>query len=109
MRTTLPQRRPNITRAVEWDGHAFTVTIGLDPATWQPVEVFADTAKGGQMAATLADACVLVSIALQHGIGVEALGKSLGRVPDIWRGEGAEKPASPVGAVLEALRAEVRE
>ncbi len=108
MRTVLPHRRSNITRAVEWDGHAFTVTIGLDPATWQPVEVFADTAKGGQMAATLADACVVISIALQHGIGVEALGKSLGRVP-AWNGGDNTAPASPVGAIVEAILAEVRE
>lgn len=109
MRTALPHRRSNITRAVEWNGHSFTVTIGLDPVTWQPAEVFADTAKGGDMAAALADACILISIALQHGIGVEAMSKSLGRIPVIWGGEGSDAPASPVGAVLEALRAEVRE
>jgi hypothetical protein len=28
MRPALPHRRPNVTRAVEWNGHAFTVTIG---------------------------------------------------------------------------------
>lgn len=107
MRTPLPHRRPNITRAAEWDGHAFTVTIGIDPATGQPAEVFADTQRGGQMQATLADACVLISIALQHGIGVEALSKSLGRVPVLWGPEGQDAPASPVGAILEAVRAEV--
>ena len=106
-RTVLPQRRSNITRAVEWNGHAFTVTIGLDPATWQPAEVFADTAKGGDMAAALADACVILSIALQHGIAPADLAKSLGRVP-AWPGNGETQPASPVGAIVEAILAEVR-
>lgn len=107
-RSTLPQRRSNITRAVEWNGHAFTVTIGLDPDTWQPAEVFADTAKGGDMAAALADACVILSIALQYGIAPADLAKSLGRVPVLWAGEGVDGPASPVGAIVEAIQAEVR-
>jgi hypothetical protein len=107
-RATLPHCRPNITRAVHWDGHDFSVTIGFDPHSVQPAEVFADTAKGGQMAATLADACVLVSIALQHGIQPAELAKSLGRTPILWGEEGATQPASPVGAIIEAILAEVR-
>jgi hypothetical protein len=107
-RATLPHRRPNITRSTEWDNHTFTVTIGFDLETGQPLEVFADTQRGGQMQSTLADACVIISIALQHGIGVDALGKSLGRVPVLWGDEGQDAPASPVGAIVEALQAEVR-
>jgi hypothetical protein len=106
MRKTLPNRRPNLTRAVQWDGHDFTVTIGIDPATGAPAEVFADTRKGGQMQATLADACVLISLALQHGIAPADLAKSLGRVP-AWNGNDNTAPASPVGAVVEALLGEV--
>ena len=107
-RATLPNRRPNITRAVQWDGHEFSVTIGFDPATAHPSEVFADTAKGGQMQCTIADACVLISIALQHGITPAELAKSLGRVPVFTGEEGATGPASPVGAVVEAIMAEAR-
>jgi hypothetical protein len=106
MRKTLPNRRPNLTRAVQWDGHDFTVTIGIDPATGAPAEVFADTRKGGQMQATLADACVMISLALQHGIAPADLAKSLGRVPVLWGPEGRDAPASPVGAVVEALLGE---
>ena len=108
-RATLPGRRPNVTRAAEWNGHAFTVTIGLDPATGAPAEVFADTARGGDMAPTLADACVIVSLALQHGIAPDALAKSLARVPVLWAEEGVTAPASPVGAIVDAILAEVRE
>lgn len=102
-RATLPARRPNATIAAEWQGHPFTVTIGFDPATAAPAEVFADTAKGGQMQATLADACVLVSIALQHGIPVAALAKSLSRVPDLVTGNGALLPGSPIGTILDLI------
>ena len=96
-RATLPHRRPNITRAVQWDGHEFSVTIGLDPVTARPAEVFADTAKGGQMQATIADACVVISIALQHGVTAADLAKSLGRVPVLWGDEAQRSPPVRLG------------
>lgn len=102
-RAVLPSRRPNVSLDLEWQGHALTVTVGFCPATAAPMEVFADTSKGGQMQAALADACVLVSIALQHGIAAEALAKSLSRVPDLMAGGGAELPGSPIGAVVRAV------
>lgn len=107
-RRTLPTRRPNRTIETEWNGHFFSLTVGFDPATGSVLEVFADTAKGGDMAAALADACVILSIALQHGIAPADLAKSLGRTPVLWGDEGATQPASPVGAIVEAILAEVR-
>ena len=98
-RTQLPNRRPSLTVETEWQGHPITVTVGYDQ-TGEPKEVFANAAKGGQMQGTLADACVIISIALQHGITPDALGKSLGRVPDLLRGADATDHASPLGAVL---------
>ena len=97
-RATLPNRRPNATMTAVWNGHPITITVGLDPDTGQPVEVFADSVKGGQMADTLRDACVWASILLQHGCG--DLGKSLGRVPDYT---GAESSASPLGVIAECV------
>lgn len=102
-RTQLPARRPSQTIATEWQGHPFSVTVGFDPATCQPREVFADTAKGGQMQATIADACVLVSIALQHGVTPAALAKSLSRVPDLIAGGDADLPGSPIGVIVGVL------
>ena len=102
MRQTLPTRRPNLTIEAAWNGHPITVTVGYD-LTGLPREVFANTSRGGDMAATLADACVLISIALQHGIPHEALAKSLSRMPDMMAGKGAHIPASPVGAILEIV------
>lgn len=105
-RATLPTRRPNATASTEWSGHAFTVTIGFDPVTGAPLEVFADRPKVDGMAATLSDACVVISIALQHGITARDLSKSLGRVP-AFTGPDATLPASPVGAIVEAIMKEV--
>ena len=102
-RAHLPNRRPSDTIATEWDGHPFTVTLGFDPESLAVREVFADTAKGGQMQSTLADACVLISIALQHGITPAALAKSISRCPDLLRGDGAELPASPIGTILDMI------
>ena len=107
-RTTLPHRRPNVTVSVNWQGRLLEVTVGLDPATAQPAEVFASTEKGGDMHNALADACVLISIALQHGITPAELAKSLGRVPVFTGDEDATGPASPIGAIVEAIIAEVR-
>lgn len=102
-RANLPPRRSNVTRAVHWEGHEFTVTIGLDPVTWQPAEVFADTAKGGQMHVTIADACVWASIAMQHGVTPAELAKSLGEVPVLGAPKGTTGPASPLGAIVAAI------
>ena len=105
-RTPLPTRRPNLTIDADWNGHPVSVTVGLDPATGQPAEVFADTARGGDMQASIADACVLISLALQHGIAPADLAKSLGRVPAWVNGVETDAPASPVGCIV-AVVAEV--
>ncbi|MFA9231845.1 MAG: ribonucleotide reductase [Microgenomates group bacterium] len=99
-RKTLPNRRPSITVEAEWSGHPFTVTVGYDPETGKASEVFADTAKGGQMQETIRDACVLASKLLQHGEEPADLPKSLGRVPDYT---GAEDYASPIGKIAEIV------
>jgi len=105
-RNHLPQRRPSLTHATTWDGHEITVTIGLY-LDGTPGEVFADVAKGA-LRATLADACTVISIALQHGISPGDLAKSIGKVPVMEWTDGAmvevERPASPIGAVLDVLR-----
>ena len=101
-RRALPNRRPNAIHDATWSGHAFTVCVGFDDCG-KAKEVFADHAKG-DMAATLADACIVISIALQHGLTPEALGKSLGSVP-IWvNGEHVDAPASPIGTIIAEIR-----
>jgi len=99
-RKTLPNCRPNLTIETEWQGHSIAVTVGFDPATATILEVFADTASGGQMQAALRDGCIVASIAMQHGASPAALAKSMSRVADYT---GAEGPASPMGAIMEIV------
>ena len=101
-RRPLPTRRPNLSAAADWQGHAFTVTVGFDDQG-RPGEVFCNHAKG-DMAATLADACVLISIALQWGVSVDDLAKSLGSVPTWVNGALSPAPASPIGTIIAEIR-----
>ena len=102
-RRVLPQRRPVETVEIFWAGHAIAVSVGFDPAAVTVAEVFADTGRGGGMQATVADACVLISLALQHGCAPAALGRSLGREPAWINGVAGSAPASPVGAIAEVV------
>ena len=89
--------------ATSHGGQAFTVCVGYDGAG-RPLEVFADGHKtGSAMAAFIDDACIVISIALQHGIPAEVLQRSLSTVPVWENGVKGEGPASPVGAILAAL------
>lgn len=102
-RAVLPQRRPNMTRDLVHGDFAFTLTIGFDLAG-RPREVFADGQRiGSNVAHVIADACVVISLALQHGCAPRDLPKSMGRVPDVMRGGGACLPASVLGAIAEAI------
>lgn len=98
-RVALPHRRPLLTTATDWNGHPLKVSVGFD-LNGDAKEVFCDTAHGGQMQHTVSDACVLISIALQHGVTPAELAKSLGRVPAWIGGEETTAPASPVGTIL---------
>ena len=102
-RTPLPNRRPSVNVTTTWQGHAFTVTVGFGPDD-KPREVFADNAKGA-MQATISDACVWASIAMQHGATPQDLSKSLGRIPAWINGTEGEGPASPIGAIAAAIEA----
>ncbi len=59
----------------------------------------------------LADAAVVISVALQHGIPAQSLAKSIGRLPpgpvtpaELDQGQPGRLPASPIGAALDLLR-----
>lgn len=98
-REPLPTRRRSETLTIYWQGHLITITAGrYDDGRLG--ETFADVERGGHMQATLSDACVLISIALQHGHTLATLSKSLAFVVDHTE---TEQPASPIGAILTAL------
>ncbi len=106
----LPNRRPAHTGTLQVDGQVFTATIGLDERG-RPLELFLTAGKEGSMLnALLADAAVVISIALQHGVSGEALARSVGRLPagpvapaDLESPRPERVPASPICAALDLV------
>ena len=92
-RHRLPNRRLNETVDMLFDGQRFHVTIGFAP-DGRPREVYCHGAKvGSSMDLLLDDACVALSLLLQHGIEPRGLTHSMGRL-----GDGAA--ASIIGALV---------
>ena len=110
-RTRLANRRPVITETLLVGGQSIQASVGFDPATGQPHELFLSAGKtGSALDALLADAAVAISVALQHGIPAAALAKSIGRLPcgvvppGGLDGASAEtSPASAIGAALDLV------
>ena len=93
-RARLPDRRAAETVAIEHAGTRFTVTVGFYP-DGRPGEVFTHGTKAGSnLDAILADACVVVSCLIQHGVDPRQLAESVGRL-------GNDQPASIIGAVID--------
>ncbi len=82
------------------DGQSFEATVGF--------VLFLTAGKEGSLLnAMLADAAVVISIALQHGIPAAVHAKSIGRLPagpvtpaDPEGPRPGQVPASPIGAAL---------
>lgn len=101
MRTRLPDRRPCERIDLDYDGRRYHLDFGLEPGSGRVLEVFiaAPSGQSGSRADQLAaDAATLISIALQHGVPVETMRRSIARV------EG--RAATIIGASLDALAAE---
>lgn len=97
IRLRLPDRRPAETAEAVIDGRRFTVTIGFYP-DGRPGEVFADGARiGSDLDALLDDACVALSLLLQHGVDPLRLADSMGRAGD------SRRPASLIGVMADLL------
>jgi len=97
-RLRLPNRRAAENIELEHLGMRFTVTIGFYP-DGKPGEVFVHGTKtGSTLDALLADACVLVSLLMQHGIDAKAVATSMGRL-------GNAQAASVIGAVVDLAAA----
>ena len=116
-RQRLPNRRPSHTETLEVGGQVFTATVGFDPADDAPRELFLTAGKEGSLLnALLADAAVVISVALQSGIPAAALAKSVARLPagpvtpaDLEDARPGRVPASPIGAALDLLLSFERE
>jgi hypothetical protein len=97
-RTRLPARRAAETIQLEHDGTRFMVTIGFYP-DGRPGEVFTHGARSGSsLDVLLADACVVVSCLIQHGVKPRDITGSMGRL-------GNAEPASVIGAVVDLVAA----
>jgi hypothetical protein len=93
-RQRLPDRRHAETVELEHNGSRFTVTIGFYP-DGRPGEVFTHGIRSGSnLDALLADACVVVSCLIQHGVEPGDIAGSMGRL-------GNAEPASIIGAVID--------
>lgn len=95
-RTRLPNRRENETVDLVFGGQRYHVTIGF-ALDGQPREVFCHGGKvGSGMDLILDDACVALSLLLQHGVEPRGLAHSMGRL-----GDGAA--ASIIGALVDLV------
>ncbi len=109
-RQRLPNRRECHTETLAVDGLSFEATFGFDESS-RPREVFMAAGKeGSRLNAMLADAAVVISVALQHGVPGEALARSVGRQPagpvapaELDHAPGQKVPASPIGAALDLV------
>ena len=99
-RKRLPNRREIVTTEIEAGGIRAHASIGFGPDR-RPAEIFLRP-KSGRVGSDVDflvdDVAIVISVALQHGITPEVLGRSLGYHP------GGE-PASVIGAAI-ALIAE---
>ena len=96
-RARLPHRRESETIDLFFAGRGFAVTIGFYP-DGRLGEVFSSGVKvGSDLDAILADACVAISLLLQHGVTPAALARSMGRAGD------GITPASVIGALSDCL------
>ncbi len=67
-RQCLPNRRPSHTETLEVGSQTFTGTVGFDPETGRPCELFLNAGKEGSLiGAMLADAAVAISVARHIG------------------------------------------
>lgn len=95
-RHSLPNRRASVTFSLPWQGVVHEVSLGLfDDGT--PAEVFiSGTKSGSDIQAVSRDAAILLSLALQHGVALDVIRRSVTRGED-------EKPQSILGAVVDAF------
>ena len=103
-RHELPKRRLTETRKIMTaDGHTIYLSVGYDPKEdGRPREVFysAGFKSGSQLEFQIQDACVLISLLLQHGHRPEDIKKSLARVE---RHEGDVAYGSVIGLIADEI------
>jgi hypothetical protein len=95
-RARLPQRRASLSWDLECNGQHYTATVSRF-RDGVPAEIFLTNGKVGSDAdAACRDCAVLASLALQHGVPIDTLRKSLLR-------DGRGNPSTPIGVALDRL------
>lgn len=103
-RTTLPHRRETVSMRIvhpsgNGGGQYYEVSFGLHDG--RVMECFASGSKSGSdMQAILNDACIAISVLLQHGVRAGKLAQMLGE--NRAEGETCGPPSSPLGAIARA-------
>ncbi len=95
-RSRLPPRRKNETADLVFEGTRYHATVGFT-SDGEAREVFCHGAKvGSGMDRLIDDACVMLSLLLQHGVQPRELVRSMGRLDD-------GSPASIIGALADLV------
>jgi hypothetical protein len=90
-----------MTMQFAYEANNYSVTFGFDVSNDRIGEVFTHGAKiGSAMDRILDDACVALSLLLQHGVEPAALAASMGRLGD------GKSPASIIGALADLIAKE---
>lgn len=98
-RNVLPNRRSHETIRFEHWGMGYAVGLGRASPSGPIQEVFINCGKSGTQGETLArDSAVLLSLALQYGVPIEAIRHAITRDAD-------GKPSGPVGALIDLIGA----
>ena len=95
-RNRLPGRRPCETFDFVLSGMKFTASIGFDPKG-QPAEVFLTAGRAGtDLAISMQESAILVSLALQYGCPLETLRSAA------LRAEGG-RAEGPIGCLIDLI------
>lgn len=98
----VPDRRLCKRYRFEHRSHRYYGTIGIDPATLQPVEIFLQTGRAGsEMEAVARDAAVLASKALQHGATIPELRSAMTEIEIATEAGVKSAPAGPVAVLFD--------
>ena len=107
-RNRLPDRRPSVSIAFAFGEPGreteFQATIGVDPATGEPREIFWSGSRvGSTLDALLGDMATGISVALQHGVPLDALRSAMSRAGDFDADPTTAPRASAMGVALDLM------
>jgi hypothetical protein len=99
-RTRLPARRHGITMPVHHRNQTFDCTFGMGDDGHVREAFMRSTKEGNDFSALMVDACIAVSMLLQHGERMETLVEAFGE--NRAEGETIGEPQSALGAIVRA-------